>query len=338
MNLKKEFFFKYINIMNNELLTRENPNRFVVFPLHHKDIWDMFQTHRKTIWMESEIDLVEDQRDWKKLNKDEQHFIKHVLAFFAGSDGIVLENLGMRFFREIQVPEVRCFYSIQMFMETIHSIMYAQLLDTYIINEAEKQHLFQAIETIPSVKEKAVWAQKWIESDASFATRLVAFACVEGIFFSGSFCCIYWLNERGVMPGLCRSNAFIARDEALHTDCAVLLYTKYIQNKLDQETIYQIFKEAVDIEKSFIIDSLPCSLLGMNSNMMSDYIEFVADRLLVQLGYKKIWNTKQPFSFMDRICLENKGNFFEGRITEYQMSVENSVKDELNTLTFDEEF
>jgi len=324
--------------MTSELLTKENPNRFVVFPLHYKDIWDMFQTHRKTIWMESEIDLVDDKKDWKKLTDDERHFIKHVLAFFAGSDGIVLENLGMRFFREIQIPEVRCFYSIQMFMETIHSITYAQLLETYITNDEEKKHLFQAIDTIPSVKQKAVWAQKWIASDASFATRLVAFACVEGIFFSGSFCCIYWLNERGVMAGLCRSNSFIARDEGLHTEFAVLLYTRYVQHKLDEETIHQIFKEAVDIEKSFIIDSLPCSLLGMNSEMMAQYIEFVADRLLVQLGYNKIWNSKQPFSFMDRICIESKGNFFEGRITEYQINVETTERDDLDTLAFDEAF
>ena len=324
--------------MNRELLTQENPNRFVVFPLQHRDIWEMFQTHRKTIWMESEIDLVEDRKDWEKLNENEQHFIKNVLAFFAGSDGIVLENLGMRFFNEIQVPEARCFYSIQMFMETIHSIMYAQLLDTYITNEAEKTHLFQAIETIPSVTQKAVWAQKWISSDADFPTRLVAFACVEGIFFSGSFCCIYWLNERGILPGLCRSNAFIARDEGLHCDFAVLLYTKYVQNKLSQTDIHQIFREAVEIEKSFIIDSLPCSLLGMNAELMAEYIEFVADRLLAQLGYEKIWNARQPFSFMDRICLENKGNFFEGRITEYQMTVESTEKDELSTLAFDEDF
>lgn len=324
--------------MNTELLTQENPNRFVVFPLKYRDIWEMFQTHRKTIWMESEIDLAEDRRDWKNLTDDEQHFIKNVLAFFAGSDGIVLENLGLRFFNEIQIPEARCFYSIQMFMETIHSITYAQLLDTYITDDTEKTHLFKAIETIPSVTQKAVWAQKWISSDADFATRLVAFACVEGIFFSGSFCCIYWLSERGVMPGLCRSNSFIARDEGLHTDFAVLLYTKYVQNKLSQETIHQIFKEAVEIEKSFIIDSLPCSLLGMNSDMMSEYIEFVADRLIVQLGYDKIWNAKQPFGFMERICLDTKGNFFEGRITDYQITVESSERDELGSLAFNEDF
>jgi len=318
-----------------EPLTQENPNRYVVFPLKYHDIWEMFQTHRKAIWTESEVDLVGDLQDWKKLNDGERHFIKNVLAFFAGSDGIVLENLGMRFFNEIQIPEARCFYSIQMFMETVHSIMYAQLLDTYIDNEAEKQHLFQAIDTIPSVRQKALWAQKWIHSDATFATRLLAFICVEGIFFSGSFCAIYWLNERGILPGLCASNLFIARDEGLHTDFGVLLYNKYVNDKPTQDQVHEMFQEAVDVEKSFIIDSLPCSLLGMNKGMMSQYIEFVADRLLSQLGYDKIWNAKQPFDFMERICLQTKGNFFEGRVTDYQVNIE---KDNGGALAFDEDF
>ena len=318
-----------------EPLTQENPNRYVVFPLKYHDIWEMFQTHRKAIWTESEVDLVGDLQDWKKLNDGERHFIKNVLAFFAGSDGIVLENLGMRFFNEIQIPEARCFYSIQMFMETVHSIMYAQLLDTYIDNEAEKQHLFQAIDTIPSVRQKALWAQKWIHSDASFAVRLLGFICVEGIFFSGSFCAIYWLNERGILPGLCASNLFIARDEGLHTDFGVLLYNKYVNDKPTQDQVHEMFQEAVDVEKSFIIDSLPCSLLGMNKGMMSQYIEFVADRLLSQLGYDKIWNAKQPFDFMERICLQTKGNFFEGRVTDYQVNIE---KDNGGALAFDEDF
>lgn len=324
--------------MSIEPLMQDNPNRYVVFPIQYPDLWEMFQKHRKAIWMESEIDLVEDQKDWAKLSDNEKHFIKNVLAFFAGSDGIVLENLGMRFFNEIQIPEARCFYSIQMFMETIHSIMYSQLLDTYIDNAQEKTHLFQAIDTIPSVQMKARWAQRWIGSTASFATRLVAFACVEGIFFSGSFCCIYWLKEKGILQGLTKSNDFISRDEALHTDFAALLYRSHIKNKLDEKTIHTIFREAVEIEKSFIIDSLPCSLLGMNAVLMSTYIEFVADRLLAQLGHSKLWNASQPFGFMDRICFDSKDNFFEGRVTSYQMNVESTAKDEIATLDFDEEF
>lgn len=324
--------------MLTEYLTQENPNRFVVFPIQYPDLWEMFQKHRKAIWMESEIDLVEDKKDWVKLSKNEQHFIKNVLAFFAGSDGIVLENLGMRFLNEIQIPEARCFYSIQMFMETIHSIMYAQLLDTYIDNAKEKDHLFRAIDTIPSVQQKAQWAQKWIGSTESFATRLVAFACVEGVFFSGSFCCIYWLKEKGILQGLTKSNDFISRDESIHTDFAALLYRVHVQNKLSDATIHEIFQEAVTIEKSFILDSLPCSLLGMNAELMSTYIEFVADRLLVQLGHSKLWNVTQPFGFMDRICFDSKDNFFEGRVTSYQMSVESTEKDEIATLDFNEAF
>jgi ribonucleotide reductase beta subunit family protein with ferritin-like domain len=325
-----------ISISNKmEPLLAENEDRFVVFPVKYPDLWELFQNHRKALWNESEIDLVDDLRDWKKLTPNEQHFIKNVLAFFAGSDGIVLENIGMRFFNEIQIPEARCFYSIQMYMETVHSIMYAQLLDTYVDDEVEKTHLFRAIHTIPSVQEKALWAQKWINSSDSFATRLLAFGCVEGIFFSGSFCCIYWLKERGILPGLCKSNQFIAADEGLHCDFCVLLYTKYIQNKLPVETVHAIVSEAVAIEKSFILDSLPCALLGMNSGMMSEYIEYVADRFLGQLGYAKIFNARQPFGFMDRICFEDKASFFEGRVTSYQMSVESSATGALN---FDEPF
>lgn len=321
-----------------EFLLQDNPDRYVMFPIKYHDMWEMFQTHRKTIWMESEIDLVGDKKEWKTLNQGEQHFIKNVLAFFAGSDGIVLENLGTRFFSEIQIPEARAFYSIQMFMETIHSLMYAQLIDTYIDNSDEKAKLFQAIDTIPSVGKKAKWAEKWIESTDSFAARVVAFACVEGIFFSGSFCCIYWLKERGILQGLTKSNDFVARDESLHCDFAVLLYTQYIQNKLSDKVIHEIFQEAITIEKEFIIDSIPCSLIGMNAKSMSTYIEFVADRLLIQLGHPKLYNSKNPFSFMDRICLETKDNFFEGRVTSYQMSVEKTEGDEIDTLNFDEDF
>lgn len=312
-----------------EYLLQDNPDRFVMFPIKHHDIWEAFQNHRKAFWIESEVDLIPDLKDWKKLSDNERHFIKHVLAFFAASDGIIIENLGMRFLNDIQIPEARAFYSMQLFMENIHSIMYSQLLDTYITNQIEKNKLFKAIETIPSIKKKSDWACKWIDSTKSFATRLVAFAAVEGIFFSGSFCCIYWLNESGRLPGLCKSNDFIARDEGMHTDFACLLYTKYIVNKLTDNEVYEIIKEAVEIETEFITESLPCNLLGMNSTLMKQYIKFVADRLMLQLGHKSVYNCKQPFSFMDRICLESKTNFFESRVTEYQMELTNTGLDKL---------
>ena len=264
------------------------------------------------------------------LNNNEKHFIKNVLAFFAASDGIIMENLGARFIKDIQIPEARCFYSMQMLAESIHSIMYSQLIDTYITDASEKNNLFNAIHTIPSVKKKGEWACKWISSNDNFATRLIAFAAVEGIFFSGSFCCIYWLNESGRMPGLCKSNDFIARDEGMHTDFAILLYSKYIQNKLSDSDVYKIITEAVDIEIEFITESLPCNLLGMNSELMIQYIRFVANRLVLQLGHKPVFpNIKQPFGFMDRICLENKTNFFESRVTEYQKDISNIKLDEL---------
>lgn len=312
-----------------EYLLQYNPDRFVMFPIKHHDIWEAFQNHRKAFWIESEIDLIPDLKDWQKLSDNERHFIKHVLAFFAASDGIIIENLSMRFLNDIQIPEARAFYSMQLFMENIHSIMYSQLLDTYITNQIEKNKLFKAIETIPSIKKKSDWACKWIDSTKNFATRLVAFAAVEGIFFSGSFCCIYWLNESGRLPGLCKSNDFIARDEGMHTDFACLLYTKYIVNKLTDKEVYEIIKEAVEIETEFITESLPCNLLGMNSTLMKQYIKFVADRLMLQLGHKSVYNCKQPFSFMDRICLESKTNFFESRVTEYQMELTNTGLDKL---------
>lgn len=313
-----------------EPLLTENKNRFVVFPIKHPDIWEAFQTHRKAFWIESEIDLVPDLKDWAELNDNERHFIKHVLAFFAASDGIVMENLGARFFNDVQYPEARCFYSIQMFMETIHSIMYSQLIDTYIESPQEKDKLFRAIETIPAIKRKGEWAQKWISTSDNFATRMIAFAAVEGIFFSGSFCCIYWLNESGKLPGLCKSNDFIARDEGMHTDFACLLYNKHIINKLTTEKVHSIITEAVEIETEFITVSLPCKLLGMNADMMKEYIKFVANRLVLQLGHPALYPTaRQPFGFMDRICLENKTNFFEARVSEYQMQVSNNGLDDL---------
>ena len=318
------------------MLLNDNSQRFVIFPIKHHDMWEAFQNHRKAFWVESEVDLTPDLKDWEKLSNNERHFIKNVLAFFAASDGIVMENLALRFLKDIQIPEARCFYSFQMMMESIHSIMYSQLIDTYVSNSAEKAALFNAIETIPSIQNKAKWALKWIDSNENFATRLVAFAAVEGIFFSGSFCCIYWLNESGRMPGLCKSNDFIARDEGMHTDFACLLYTKYVTDKLSQEEIYNIVNEAVEIEIDFITSALPCNLLGMNAELMKDYIKFVANRLILQLGHTSIYpGIKQPFGFMDRICLEGKTNFFEARVTEYQKDLA-PVK--LDSMSFNDDF
>jgi ribonucleoside-diphosphate reductase beta chain len=273
----------------------------------------------------------------KKLSKDEKYFIKNVLAFFAGSDGIVLENLGKRFMNEIQIPEARCFYAFQMAMENIHSITYSLLIDTYINDPKEKDHLFKAIETIPCVQQKANWAIKWIESDkASFATRLVAFAAVEGIFFSGSFCAIFWLRERGLMPGLTFSNELISRDESLHCEFAYLLYSM-VNNKLSQQEIHELIREAVEIEKNFITESLPCRLIGMNSDLMKQYIEYVADRLIVQLGYEKLYKTKNPFGFMERISIESKVNFFEARNHSYERAGIMATQEE-NEFAEDAEF
>ena len=315
----------------SEPLLENNPQRFVMFPIKFEPIWNEYLKHRNAFWNENEIDLVPDLNDWEKLNDNEKHFIKNVLAFFAASDGIVMENIGLRFFKEIQIPEVRAFYSMQLFIENIHSIMYSQLIDTYIKDSNEKKRIFNAIETVPSIKKKAEWAIKWLESIDDFPSRLVAFAAVEGIFFSGSFCCIYWLNEKGVMPGLCKSNEFIARDEGLHTDFACLLYNNYVKNKLSYENIKKIINEAVDIEIEFITESLPCNLLGMNSEKMKEYIKFVANRLVIQLGYKEIYeNCNQPFAFMERICLETKTNFFEGRPTDYQICSEKNSLEKLN--------
>ena len=304
-----------------ELLTQENPGRFVLFPICYKDIWDKYKDHMSVFWTAQEIDLSKDRKDWNNLTNNEKYFIKNILAFFAGSDGIVLENLGSRFMSEIQIPEAKCFYGFQIAMENIHSETYSLLIDTYIQDDQEKDRLFNAIETIPCVKRKAEWALKWInDKDSSFATRLIAFAIVEGVFFSGSFCSIFWLKKRGLMPGLTFSNELISRDEGLHTDFAVLLYTKYIKNKLSEEKVHEIVSEAVSIEKEFITESLPCNLIGMNSELMKQYIEFVADRLLSQLSHNKLYNTKNPFDFMEMISLRGKTNFFEKRVSEYSMA------------------
>lgn len=301
-----------------EPILKENKDRFVMFPIQHNDIWSFYKKSEASFWTAEEIDLGADMVDWEnKLNDDERHFIKHVLAFFAASDGIVNENLAENFLREVQYPEARSFYGFQVMMENIHSETYSLLIDTYIKDPVEKDGLFHAIDTLQCVKKKAEWALNWIESD-SFAERLVAFAAVEGIFFSGSFCSIFWLKKRGLMPGLTFSNELISRDEGLHCDFACLLYTKHMMNKLPKETIQKIIVDAVNIEKEFVTDALPVKLIGMNAVLMSQYIEFVADRLLVELGNPKVYNVSNPFDFMDMINLQGKTNFFEKRVGEYQ--------------------
>jgi len=279
----------------------------------------MYKKAEASFWTAEEVDLGDDQKHWDKLSVDEKHFISHVLAFFAASDGIVLENLAVRFMKELQVPEARAFYGFQIAIENIHSEMYSLLLESYIKDAKEKHHLFHAIETIPAVKKKADWALRWIGSGASFAERLLAFACVEGIFFSGSFCAIFWLKKRGLMPGLTFSNELISRDEGLHRDFACLLYT-HLTHKCDEATVRQIVMDAVTIEQEFVCEALPCSLVGMNANLMRDYIDFVADHLMTTLGYSKIYNTANPFDWMELISLQGKTNFFEKRVGDYQKS------------------
>tara|TARA_B100001063_G_C16754566_1_gene552341 strand:- start:1317 stop:2237 length:921 start_codon:yes stop_codon:yes gene_type:complete len=297
-----------------------------MFPIQHQDIWEMYKKQVDCFWRAEEIDLSKDVSHWESLNADEKFFISRILAFFAGSDGIVLENLASRFMKDVQISEARAFYGFQIAMENIHSETYSILIDTYIKNKIEKDNLFNAIENYPCIKKKADWAQKWINDNRSgFATRLIAFACVEGIFFSGAFCSIYWLKKRGLMPGLTFSNELISRDEALHTEFAVLLYSK-LTNKLKKSKVYEIIKDAVEIETEFICDALPCRLIGMNSSLMTQYIQFVADRLCVQLGYDKIYNVANSFDFMELISLEGKTNFFERRVGEYGLA--NKTKSE----------
>jgi ribonucleoside-diphosphate reductase subunit M2 len=305
---------------NLEPLLTPDENRFVMFPIKYEDIWSMYQKQVDCFWRPEEIDLSKDLSHWDALNKDEQHFISMILAFFAASDGIVLENLAQRFMSDVQVSEARAFYGFQIAMENIHSNTYSNLIETYIKDKDEKSKLFNAISNYPCIKKKSDWAQKWIHDNrSSFATRLVAFACVEGIFFSGAFCSIFWLKKRGLMPGLTFSNELISRDEALHCEFAILLYSKLIK-KMDKNRIHDIIKEAVEIEIEFICEALPCRLIGMNSQLMTQYIKFVADRLSVQLGYKKIYNVINPFDFMEMISLENKTNFFEKRLSEYALA------------------
>jgi ribonucleoside-diphosphate reductase beta chain len=319
-----------------EPILQENPNRFVIFPIEQQEIWEMYKKQQACIWTAEEIDLSADIDDWRnKLNDNERHFVKHVLAFFAASDGIVNENLAENFVREVQYSEAKFFYGFQIMMENIHSETYSLLIDTYITDPQEKKKLFNAIDTIPAVKKKADWALKWVESE-HFQERLVAFAAVEGIFFSGSFCSIFWLKKRGLMPGLSFSNELISRDEGMHCDFAVLLHNNYLANKVSEERIKEIILSALEIEKEFITESLPVKLIGMNADLMKQYLEFVADRLLVDLGCSKVFNVENPFDFMANISLQGKTNFFEKRVGEYQKAgVMNSSE---NTFDMDVDF
>lgn len=314
-----------------------NEDRFVLLPIKYESIWNMYKLSQASFWTAEEIDLAADLGDWEKLTDDERHFISHVLAFFSASDGIVNENLAMRFFNEVQIPEARCFYGFQIMMENIHSETYGLLIDTYIKDEDEKDRLFHAIKHIPCIQKKADWALKWIEDkNSSFAQRLIAFAAVEGIFFSGSFCAIYWLKKRGLMPGLAFSNELISRDEGLHTDFACLLHD-HLTDKMPQEEIVSLITEAVEIEREFITQSLPVDLIGMNSRSMGQYIEFIADRLLKELGCDPYYHSSNPFEWMELISMEGKTNFFEKRVPEYQKAGVMSSRED-QTFTLDAEF
>jgi ribonucleoside-diphosphate reductase subunit M2 len=313
-----------------ELLLKEDNNRFVLFPIKDTDIWEMYLKQVSCFWRPEEIDLSKDREDWKRLSSDEKHFIGMVLAFFAASDGIVMENLALRFFNDVKLAEARSFYGFQIAMENIHSQTYSLLIDSYIQDTFQKQILFQAIDNFPCIEKKAQWAQKWIQnSEESFAKRLIAFACVEGIHFSGAFASIFWLKKRGLMPGLTFSNELISRDEALHTEFAILLYSK-LAHKLAEEEAVEIIQESVEIEIEFICEALPCRLLGMNSELMTQYIRFIGDRLSVQLGYKKQYNVSNPFEFMEFISVEQKTNFFENKVSEYALTTPN-----FNDVVFD---
>jgi ribonucleoside-diphosphate reductase subunit M2 len=318
-----------------EPLLKPDDNRFVMFPITNQDIWAMYKKQMDCFWRAEEINLAQDLGDWDKLTPDEKHFISMVLAFFAASDGLVLENLASRFMNDVQVSEARAFYGFQIAMENVHSECYSLLIDTYIRNSEEKDKLFRAIENYPCIAKKANWAKKWIgDNRSSFASRLVAFAAIEGIFFSSSFASIYWIKKRGLMPGLTFSNELISRDEALHTEFAILLYNKLVK-KLNKKRIYEIIQEAVEIEKEFITEAIPCRMIGMNGVLMKQYIEFVADRLIVQLGYDKIYNSANPFDFMELISIESKVNFFERTNAEYALANKSIDKDIFN---FDADF
>eukprot|EP00961_Rhodomonas_salina_P062369 837068-Rhodomonas_salina.2 len=306
-----------VKLLGEEWLLTPNPQRFVLFPIRHHDIWSMYKQHVASFWTAEEVDLGKDMDDWRKLSSDEKHFIKNVLAFFAASDGIVLENVSVNFLEEVQIPEAQCFYGFQIMMENIHSEVYSLLIDTYVQDQTEKMHLLDAIHTIDSVQCKANWAQKWMHRDKPFAQRLVAFAAVEGIFFSGSFCAIFWLKKRGLMNGLCYSNEMISRDEGLHTRFACMLYGK-LEHHLEQQDVHAIIREALEYEKHFICEALPCDLIGMNKDLMGQYIKFMANHLLRSLGYEPLSSVENPFEWMDLISLGGKTNFFERRVGEYQ--------------------
>jgi ribonucleoside-diphosphate reductase beta chain len=314
-----------------EKILQENKDRFVIFPIQHKDIWEYYTQHQAAFWTAEEVDLTDDIRDWENLTDNEKYFIKNVLSFFAASDGIVNENLAENFLKEVQYPEAKFFYGFQIMMENIHSLMYSLLIDTYISNSEEKDECFHAIDRLPAVQKKAAWALDWIK-DTTFEERLIAFAAVEGIFFSGSFCAIFWMKSRGIMPGLCSANSLIFKDENLHCDFAIHLLNNHIENKPTEKRIKEILLSALDIEKEFITESLPVSLIGMNHNLMKQYLEFVVDGLLVKFGCKKQFNVEQPFKFMEQIAIETKGNFFEGRTVEYQKAKLNE------TLSFTDDF
>jgi len=321
----------------NEILLTPDDSRFVMFPIKDNDIWEMYKKAEDSFWRVQEVDLSKDLTDWNTLDTNEKYFVSMILAFFAASDGIVLENLGLRFMTEVQFAEAKAFYGFQIAIENIHSIMYSQLIETYIQDPYQKNRLFTALDYFPCIRKKADWAIKWIEDNNSdFATRLVAFACVEGIFFSGAFCSIYWLKKRGLLPGLTFSNELISRDEALHVEFAVLLYSK-LTKKLGSHTIKKIIEDAVTIEKEFICEALPCNLIGMNNKLMSQYIEFVADRLALQLGISKIYNATNPFDFMEMISIEGKTNFFERRVGEYALANKDNST-EPTVFAFDDDF
>jgi ribonucleotide reductase beta subunit family protein with ferritin-like domain len=326
--------------LSNEILLTEEPERLTIFPIKHHNIWEMYKKAISAFWTPEELDLSKDVDDWNKLNDNERFFITHILAFFSSSDTIVNINLGERFINDVKVLEAKFVYHFQMTIEDIHSEVYSLLIDTYIKDAKLKDEAFNAIQHYPCIKHKADWCFKWInDHNSPFTQRLIAFAIVEGVFFSGAFCSIFWLKERGLMPGLCFSNELISRDEGMHVEFAVLLYSM-IENRLDEEIVHAMMKNAVQVEKNFIIESIPCSLLGMNSDLMSSYIEFVADRLLVQLGYEKIWNAHNPFPFMERISIETKSNFFESRVSQYSKANVGLKQDhkEIREFTLDADF
>ena len=327
-------YFEFQDYIEDEYepLLEPTLDRFTIFPLKHQNLWDLYKKAQMSNWTAEEIDLSKDMEDWVQLTDNEQKFIKYILAFFAGSDGIVFENINNNFADEVQASEARSFYGYQCHNEMVHGETYSKLIDKYIKDSSEKKQLFQAIQTIPCIERKAEWAMKWFDKSRPFAERLFAFACVEGIFFSGSFCAIYWLKKRGLLPGLCFSNELISRDEGLHQEFAVELFNM-LQQKPSKDIIHTIIKEAVEIEKGFILDALPCSLIGMNSEKMSEYIEYVSDRLLKQVGHPTIWNSKNPFDFMENISLDGKTNFFEKRVGDY-----GKMDDETENIEFNEEF